>query len=121
MGAMESDGIFWTDVYEFFTDKAPGITAAQKVVDANGKFLGVFGIDVRLTLLSDFLSTLKVGNTGLAFIINSKKQIVAFPKNSPMAKQGEVKQGLKAIDQMGLGWLDALGEQLRQKQEGPGP
>jgi adenylate cyclase len=116
-GAKDSEGIFWTDVYEFFTDKALGITAAQKVVDTRGKFLGVFGIDVRLSLLSDFLSNLKVGETGLAFIINSKDQIVAFPKTQSMVKKGAGKQGLLAMHNMGLSWLDTLGGHLKHKQD----
>lgn len=116
-GAKESDGVFWTDVYVFFTDNAPGITAAQKVVDAQGKFLGVFGIDVRLALLSNFLSTLKVGKTGTAFIINRNNQIVAFPKAPRLITKNPDSHDLLTMDQMGLGWLTALANRLRENKE----
>jgi len=47
-GAKTSKGHFWTDVYVFFTDQNPGVTAAYPVLDPDGTVLGVFGLDIEL-------------------------------------------------------------------------
>ena len=43
IGAVEARGLFWTDVYIFFSDQKPGVTAAMPVIDDNGQLLGVLG------------------------------------------------------------------------------
>ena len=40
-------GMFWTDVYPFFTDKAAGITGSQPYRDASGELVAVLGVDVK--------------------------------------------------------------------------
>ena len=48
VGATEARGLFWTDVYIFFTDQQPGVTAAMPVYDDNDQLLGVLGSDIEL-------------------------------------------------------------------------
>lgn len=86
-GAKQSRKTYWTDIYIFFTDQKPGITASHAVIGKEGKLLGVFGLDIELDQLSDFLRTLKVGDSGLAMIINQENQIVAHPDISHLVKE----------------------------------
>ncbi len=56
-GAAESGNQYWTDIYIFFTDQKPGITAAYPIKDDQEELIGVIGIDVALDELSNFLKT----------------------------------------------------------------
>jgi adenylate cyclase len=80
LGAKEAKGTHWTDIYIFHTRQKPGITCANPIVDQDGKFLGVLGIDIGLETLSAFLKTLKIGKQGIAFIFNDKGEVVAYPE-----------------------------------------
>ena len=85
-GALGQDGVYWSDVYIFFTDQKPGITASMAVKEKDGTVLGVMGLDIELEQLSRFLGSLEIGATGLALIIDAKGQLVAYPDVSRMLK-----------------------------------
>ena len=78
-GAEAKKGISWTDLYIFYTGKKPGITVSHPVLDSQGKVAGVIGCDIELAQLSHFLQSLKIGKNGLAFIMNEKQELVAYP------------------------------------------
>ncbi|MGB0388779.1 MAG: adenylate/guanylate cyclase domain-containing protein [Ardenticatenaceae bacterium] len=89
---------YWTDIYIFFTDQKAGMTAAYPIIDQQdeqdepdkqGKLISVVGIDIALDDLSQFLQTQKIGQSGVAFIINDKAEIVAYPGISLAAQEGE--------------------------------
>jgi hypothetical protein len=69
----------WTDPYIFASTGKPGITAATPVVDKSGRFLGVAAADITLSELSAFLNRVKVSDNGIVFIVDGKKQLIAFP------------------------------------------
>jgi hypothetical protein len=51
-GAIDNEGVHWADVYVFFTDRAPGITASLAQRDPqSGDVVGVAGLDIRLAAL----------------------------------------------------------------------
>jgi adenylate cyclase len=78
-GATSTDGLFWTDVYVFFTSRAPGLTASTAVPAPDGEPVAVVGGDITLAALSDFLAGLEIGTTGRAMIVDADGQLVAFP------------------------------------------
>ncbi len=80
LGAKDSMKTYWTDIYIFFTEQKPGISCATPILDRDGKFLGVLGMDIGIDGLSTFLKTLKIGKQGLAFIFDEKGEIVAYPE-----------------------------------------
>ncbi len=80
LGAKDSKKTFWTDIYIFHTGQKPGITCATPIVDQDGKFLGVLGMDIGIDALSAFLKTLKIGKQGVAFIFDDKGEVVAYPE-----------------------------------------
>ena len=78
-GAGAADGLFWTDVYVFFTSQAPGLTVAHAIRGEGGELLGVAGGDITLAELSSFLADLELGANGRALIVDGAGRLVAFP------------------------------------------
>jgi class 3 adenylate cyclase len=87
LGAAKTRGLFWTDVYIFFSDQKPGVTAAMPVYDDNDQLLGVLGADIQLDELSKFFKNLAVGRNGQALIIDQQGRLVAYPQVDRMLKQ----------------------------------
>ena len=69
VGALKDKGLHWTDIYIFFTDQSPGVTASMPVFDQDKKLRGVLGVDIKLAEVSAFLANLKIGRNGHAMII----------------------------------------------------
>lgn len=78
-GAQQNRGLYATDLFIFYTGKKPGICVSYPILDPNGNVLGVMGSDIELSGLSTFLKSLRIGNHGVAFIVNEKDELVAFP------------------------------------------
>ena len=87
VGAAEARGLFWTDVYIFYTDQKPGLTAAMPVFGDNDRLLGVLGVDIELEELTNFFKNLTIGRNGQALIIDQQGRLVAYPQVSRMLKQ----------------------------------
>jgi class 3 adenylate cyclase len=87
IGALEANDIYWSDVYIFFTDRKPGVTAALAVRGPKGQLQSVLGMDVLLEQLSTFLAGLSIGNSGKALIIDEKGRLVAMGQMDRMLKQ----------------------------------
>ncbi len=96
-GAEEKKGLFWTDLYIFYTGKKPGITVSYPILDSQGKVAGVIGCDIELVQLSHFLQSLKIGEHGLAFILNEKQELVAYPDPAKVIDQQGEKETLRPV------------------------
>lgn len=81
----------WSNAYIFFTGetKTLGITSASPVYNENSKLMGVVGIDMKLGVISEFLSKLKVGKTGVAFILDKDGNLIAHPKLLKLADKSK--------------------------------
>jgi adenylate cyclase len=77
--AAQTKQLSWSDLYIFYTGHEPGLTVSFPIIDGRGKVLGVVGCDLAVVQLSHFLRRLVIGETGLAFIMNEKKEVVAYP------------------------------------------
>jgi class 3 adenylate cyclase len=86
IGAAETDGVFWTGVYVFFTDQKPGLTASVSYRGPDGR-LQILGADIALEDLSRFLSSLKIGRTGRAIIMDGAGRLIATPKGSDVVRK----------------------------------
>ena len=99
-GAKEAGELYWTDVYIFASDKSPGLTASSPVYSKEKKLLGIFGLDIPLKNISEFLKKLKedlkeksIGESSIIFIVNDKGEIVAYPDPEvPMIMDEEQKK-----------------------------
>ena len=115
-GAKETRDQFWTDIYIFFTDQKPGITAAYPIIDDQENLIGVIGIDVALDQLSKFLETQTIGQSGVAFIINGEAEIVAYPGIALAAEQEDKFRPLH-ISELDQPWIIAAYEQHQREAE----
>lgn len=64
-------------VYRHFVFLEPTITAAHPIFDAQGKMIGVFGVDYLLSWLGDMLRGIPVGASGQVFVTDAEGFIVA--------------------------------------------
>lgn len=67
----------WTQIQFGYAINTPIISASQPVFDKKGKIIGVVATNIRLSLIGNFLQTLKVGKTGQTFIIERNGMLVA--------------------------------------------
>jgi len=68
----------WSEIYPDFSTNELMVTAALPLyAQYSGDLLGVFGVDVTLAQLSNFLRSLKVGRTGKTFIMERSGLLVA--------------------------------------------
>lgn len=72
-------GVIWTDPYIFFSSQKPGITVAGPILKENGLLQSVVGVDIEIDDLSTFISRLRIGKHGRAFMLNNNGDVVAFP------------------------------------------
>ena len=91
--AAKEKQIIWTDPYIFFTSQKPGITTAGPIYNKKGEINGIVGVDIQLDVLSNFISKLRVGKTGLAFMMNQDKAVIAFPDPEQLKHVNEKKPG----------------------------
>ncbi len=69
----------WTDPYIFFSSQQPGITLAAPVLRPGGGMRGAVGVDIEISMISEFLSRLNIGQHGKALIINHNGDVIAHP------------------------------------------
>lgn len=84
MKAREEKQVVWTNPYVFFTSQKPGITTAGPIYDANGSLVGIVGVDIELDALSNFIGSLRVGKTGVAFMIDQDSNVIAYPDSDQL-------------------------------------
>lgn len=97
--AIKEDKLIWSSIYNWadIPDEI-AISASAPVYNQSGEVLGVVGVDLSLSKISDFLRTLKIGNTGKTFIIERSGLLVANSTNQKPYQiiNGEAKR-LEAI------------------------
>jgi two-component system sensor histidine kinase/response regulator len=100
--------IHWTEPYQFFFEKAPGITTAMRFADRNSGELMVLGIDVLLLDLSRFTSRVEVGTNGRAAILAGDGRVLGVPRHPQVRTDEDIKQRiLKTLPEAGFGMLAA--------------
>jgi PAS domain S-box-containing protein len=77
-GVIEKGEMIWTAPYIFYTSQKPGVTIAAPSLDSDGNLKGIVGVDVEISELSTFISKLKVGKTGQAFMLNRNGDVIAY-------------------------------------------
>ncbi|MCS6853370.1 MAG: cache domain-containing protein [Elioraea sp.] len=99
-GALASSGIYWTEIYVFFTDRVPGLTVSLAVPERPDQPAVVLGADIRLDTLSRFLATLRIGKSGKAMILDRAGRLVAFPEaDRTIRQEGDVLSPVR-LDQL---------------------
>ena len=91
----------WSRVYVWNSPKGPYITASagRPIYDAQKQLLGVFGADIHLSKLSDYLRNLEVSRTGQVFIVERSGLLIANSSTKqPFTLVKDKIQRLQAID-----------------------
>lgn len=89
----------WSPVYIFALSGELGISPAMPLYDAKKNLVGVLGIDVFLSSVSDFLNKLEISPHGRAFILERSGNLVASSvKEKPYREVAGDKQRLAALD-----------------------
>ncbi|GHV76066.1 hypothetical protein AGMMS49942_08870 [Spirochaetia bacterium] len=85
-GAKEKGGLFWTDIFLDSLGRGAGLTCAMPFYDlSNGGrvFKGVAGSGTLLSVnVNKIIDSTKIGNSGFAFLLNEKGQVIATPQSS---------------------------------------
>ncbi len=86
--------------------------AVEPVYDNNDNLLGVLGTDIILTQLSDFLSSLKIGKSGIIYIIEANGLLVATSTKEPLAKVDKNREAtrIKAQDSKNISIRSSIQE-----------
>jgi signal transduction histidine kinase len=74
----------WGNIYVWFKNQKLGLPAVQPVYDKQGKLVGVFGTELALSQVSEFLQSLKLGRSGQTFIIERSGLMVASSTQEPL-------------------------------------
>jgi sigma-B regulation protein RsbU (phosphoserine phosphatase) len=74
--AKQANSLIWTDVFEDYLGRGPAITCAKPFYDAGGNIAGVAGMGMFLDVLKEVVVGTKIGETGYAFMINEKGEMI---------------------------------------------
>ena len=77
---LEKRDVIWTAPYIFFSSQKPGITIAGPSFTDTGTIKGIVGVDIDIAELSTFISKLRVGKSGQAFMLNRNGDVIAYRK-----------------------------------------
>jgi len=69
----------WSEPYLDAALNGLVITSSTPVYDDTGEFRGVAGIDIRLATITERVSSLSIGETGYAFLIDADGRAIAIP------------------------------------------
>jgi class 3 adenylate cyclase len=100
--------ISWTDPYIFFTTEQPGITASIRWQDPVTKIDYICAIDVLITDLSDFTTTINITENGKVFILSEQLDVIGLPRDQKfLNKNVRNEYSLKKLTELNIPLLDA--------------
>lgn len=89
VNAVETGGPAWSPIYLDYSTRALVITAANPVYDGNRKLIGVVGSAFKFTEMQNYLQSLKIGKTGITFLIEKNGLLISTSTSDPFFWQGE--------------------------------
>jgi adenylate cyclase len=111
-GAIETTDVFWTGVYIFFTSQSPGLTVSASDRDPGGRTYLV-QVDIALQALSGFLSSLEIGRSGRAVIMDKTGRLIAAPTRVDMLRKSGGETTAARVDEVGDPALDRAYDRFR--------
>ncbi|UQA56217.1 ATP-binding protein [Polyangium aurulentum] len=89
----------WTGAYRHFISKGLAVTAAEPVLDRDGKLLGVVGSDFLFLQVNEFLRSLRIGRSGQTFLMERSGELLASSTQDPVfVIHGDRTERIKAVD-----------------------
>lgn len=74
--AINTNHVIWTEPYIDDSTDEWVVTCAMKVTDSKGKFIGVAGMDLELSTLSDMANAVEIGETGYAQLLDGDYNVM---------------------------------------------
>ncbi|MEO5372898.1 MAG: GAF domain-containing protein [Alphaproteobacteria bacterium] len=84
--ALETGNAVLSEPYVFASLQAPGLTASRRV----GPSGAVFGVDIALTGLSDFIARQAISDGGGVVLLDTKRRVLAISPNLVTASAGKI-------------------------------
>ena len=78
-GALSSDGLYISDVYQAPSDGSKVMTLSQ-AIRKNGELVGVLGIDISVDDMTEILKDVKVGESGSIFVLGPHSEFIYHKK-----------------------------------------
>jgi phosphoserine phosphatase RsbU/P len=78
--AMQANGVVWTDPYVDLAGKGLVLTAARQVLDAEGRAVGVVGIDIANAAMTRRLAEAGLSGQGYAFAVDRHGHVIIAPE-----------------------------------------
>lgn len=73
--------VVWSTPYQDAALNGLVITASIPIYDAQNVFQGVAAMDVQLTQITNIVSSIRIGETGYAFLVDDSNRLIAFPES----------------------------------------
>jgi adenylate cyclase len=113
----------WTEVYNAFGyENRPTITSSQPVYRqlSNGQreLLGVVGVDLILSQISQFLNSMEISKSGMAFIIEPSGELIATSTKEAVIRKGEDQKNHRVLASASQNALIRSTAEYLQKQYG---
>lgn len=113
-GAKKTGKLFWTDVFRYLPTNDLGIAVSVPVFDKEGQLIAVIGADLSLKLLSEFLASQKIGQSGKAFILDETGKVLlpaATPNQSEAVSKAFASEKKRArVDEGGERYIVSIKE-----------
>ena len=92
--------IVWSAPYVDAANNGVVITSSTPIIDDFAIFRGVIAMDIQLTSITELINTIRVGETGYAFLIDKEGHVIAMPE------MGYADFGLSAADFQAESYLE---------------
>lgn len=97
-----TEDVYWTEPYTFYTTKQPGLTASTLVTSPKGREF-VIGVDTTLTDLSAFTMSMPDTEHGKVFVVSDESKVIGLPRDprfeSEQAKLNAVLTAIEDLDE----------------------
>eukprot|EP01135_Chromosphaera_perkinsii_P011259 Nk52_evm40s2367 gene=Nk52_evmTU40s2367 len=86
LGKTVTEGVRWTDIYNFSTPAEPGLTAVHQVKQQDtGNFQGVIGSDLPLSAIDSYMKSQSYYSTGMGYLVEvTNGSLFSSSVNSPV-------------------------------------
>ncbi len=98
--------LVWTDPYVDTATQQLVITAAAPVVDGQGSFVGIIGIDVSLQTLTSIIGNTKIGTDGHVMLTNKSGVVMVHPDSALLGKELDIPKLKQAMKEKSSGTVD---------------
>lgn len=105
LSTIKAKHFLWTDAFFSFPSRNLATAAVTPIYNKAGQFMGVFSVYIAMEGVSEYLSTLKIGKNGIAFMINGHNELIAFPGMQKWMANKNEKTKLLALGSRGETWL----------------